>query len=225
MMYRFVSLLFLVLAGCGSKIHDSQKQVLLHFTMTQDIDLIDQSIYGEPPQYSIWLEDPLSGEIATVFVTQRTATGNFIGKSEVPVALPAWIKAFQQQTGRDDLPNPNDPVDMVSGATKTNPRISQKVAVTAGKKWNYYIEMNLAGDFNYHFPAYQDNGAPDPHGNGQPSLIYKGEITANSGEVSIPELIGRTEQFYYSDKVNPDLEGIDSAKLVFTDIKVSCQDL
>ena len=195
----------------------------LLFTLHQAPHVYDQSIYGEPPQVAIWLENLATGKIQTVFVTYRTATGNFEGKSEVPVALPAWIGNFRKETGRDDLPSPRKPADLtVSGATIKVIEIKKTFKVPAGSSWNYYVEVNVAGDYTPEFPSYQPDGVPDPHGNGQPSIIYGGKITAMPGAESTPELLGRTEQMYLSSEINADIKGIGNAKDLFSKIEVTC---
>jgi hypothetical protein len=223
MKYLLLTLAFLVASPNRMKTLIFNDEVALVFSIHQNRHIYEASIYGEPPQFAIWLQDSHSGMVKTVFVTYRTGHGDFEGKSEVPVALPAWIGAFQKETGRSDLPTPRKPVDIaVTGATEKAPGISKRVLVPEGSTWNYYIEVNVAGDFNPAFPSYQDNGAFDPDGNGQPSLVYQGTIEAVQGNRSVPQLVGRTEQMYISTTINPDLSGVDTAKELFKKIEVSC---
>lgn len=198
-------------------------EVKLVFSIYQDKSVYERSIYGEAPQFAIWLEDPTTGRIKTVFVTYRTGHGDFEGKSAVPVALPAWIGAFRNETGRTDLPTPQKPVDMaVSGATQKDAEIEKDFTVPKGSEWNYYLEVNVAGDYTPNFPSYQSDGTPDPDGNGQPSIIYRGKITAHSGSRSVPELVGRTEQMFFSTEIKMDIKDIGSAKQLFKKIEVTC---
>ena len=57
-----------------------QPEVTLVFEIDQDPEVYDQTMYGEPPQFAIWLESNDSGVIKTVHVTRRTGTGNFEGR-------------------------------------------------------------------------------------------------------------------------------------------------
>lgn len=43
-------------------------------------------------------------------------------------------------------------IDAVTGATPKVEKITITVPVERGKTWNYYIEMNVAGDYNAAFP-------------------------------------------------------------------------
>ena len=207
--------------GIGQNIDE---RVKLLFNIDQKQEIYDQSDYGEPPQFAIWLENPENQTIKTVFVTHRTGTGEFDGKVECPVSLPIWIGIFRKETGRDDFPRPWKPFfDGVTGATPKVEDFNISVEVEKGVRWLYYIEMNVAGDYNKSFPSVSSDKRPDNHGNGQPSLIFKGEILSENGQTSIPELIGRSDQYYFTTKINPDLEGIDTAKKVFYKIIIRCE--
>ena len=217
-------IIFLALFADPNKKSSYPSEVKLVFSIHQDKSVYDRSIYGEPPQFAIWLEDPITGTIKTVYVTYRTGHGDFEGKSAVPVALPTWIGAFRKEKGRNDLPTPQNPVDMaVSGATQKVAELEKKAVVPKGSEWVYYVEVNVAGDYTLNFPSYQPDGTPDPDGNGQPSIIYRGKIAANPGSRSIPELIGRTEQMFLSTEINRDIQDIGSAKHLFSKIEVTCQ--
>ncbi len=196
----------------------------LTLTIRQERAVYEASDWGEPPQWAVWLEDPQTGAVRTVCVTYRTATGDFAGKMECPVALPAWIAVFRAENDRDDLPAPGRPAAaVVTGATPQTAEFTRETAVPRGSTWRYYVEVNVSGDFNATFPAVLDDGTPDTQGNGQPSIIYRGTITADPGAQSTPELIGRTEQFFFSSTVNPDLTGIESARNLFSRITVTCR--
>jgi len=195
----------------------------LLFTICQERSVYERSDYGEPPQFAIWLESKETGDIRTVFVTYRTATGNFEGKAECPVSLPIWIGAFREETGRNDFPVPRNPApDAVTGATPQKREFKVSVDIPKGSEWYYYVEMNVSADYTREFPAVQDDWTIDSQGNGQPSIIYRGEISGIPGERSTPVLIGRSEQMYFSSEINPDLTGIKNAKDVFSVINVAC---
>ena len=203
---------------------ESFEKTKLVFTMKQDQDLIDISDYGEPPQFAIWLENPETKDVQTIFVTHRTATGDFEGRVSCPLSLPAWIGIFRKEFNRKGFPRPWEPAnDAITGATPKKKNIKVTTEVPAGSHWNYYIEMNLAGDFNNFYPSRIVNYGPDKYGNGQPSLIFKGTIKADVGQTSKPSIIGRTDQIYFKSEVNPSLDGIDSAKDVFFEILIKCE--
>jgi hypothetical protein len=219
--YILVILTFFSASGYCQK---DDNKVKLVFTFHQERDIYDKSTFGEPPQFAIWLEAVDSKKITTVFVTNKTGTGDFEGKIECPVSLPVWIGAFRQEAGRDDFPRPWEPFyDGITGATPKNEEIEISVEVQKDVSWFYYLEMNVAGDYNKSYPYISSKKKIDNHGNGQPSLIYKGEIVTQIGETSMPILIGRSEQHYFTTQINPELEGIDLAKEVFLNIVAECK--
>jgi len=197
--------------------------VILRFTLIQDRDIYEESDYGEPPQVAIWLEDTLWANPRTVYVTRRTATGNFEGKVECPVSLPIWIGVFRREFDREDFPTVRDPApEAITRATSKKERITARVRVPPGSVWRYYIEMNVSGDYNFTYTRMGEGYKPDYHGNGQPSIIYSGTITAEPGAASTPELIGRSRQHQFTTGIIHDLKGIQSAREVFQAVEVTC---
>lgn len=221
-----LGMIYTLLVACPDSNKKPQgNEVYLSFTIHQERSVYEQSDYGEAPQFAIWLENRVTGDIRTVFVTRRTATGDFEGKAECPVSLPAWIAAFRKEKGRTDFPTPREPAETaVTGATPRVREFNVKVDIPRGSNWYYYVEMNVSGDYNIHFPSSSAEGMIDSQGNGQPSVIFRGEIPGIPGERSTPVIIGRTEQFYFLPEILPDLNGIETAKEVFSMIKVTCNE-
>jgi hypothetical protein len=151
--YKLVILVLFTFISAIGYCQNVDNKVKLVFTFHQEQDVYDKSSYGEPPQFAIWLESTASKNYKTVFVTSRTGTGEFEGKIECPVSLPVWIGVFRQETGRDDFPRPWEPFyDGITGATPKNEEVEIAVEVQKDISWFYFIEMNVAGDFNKKYP-------------------------------------------------------------------------
>ena len=198
------------------------KRLVLTFSFRLDEELYEASYYGEPPQLAIWLEDLRGKRIQTVWVSHRTGKGDWSGAADRPQVLPYWVTRYTKETGASGAPTFATPLaDAVTGPTPRKAFIYH-LPVTPGDRWAYFLEVNVAGDFNERFPATFAGGAPDPAGNGQPSIVYRGEILAEDGATDRPKLIGRTRQCELVDALLTDMEGIDSANRLLLDIKVSC---
>jgi hypothetical protein len=188
--------------------------------MKLETNIYEKSHYKKPPQFAIWIEDAEGEQIRTVWVTEKTGTGSWGGKTVRPISLPYWVSRWNKETGNTGDPTPAHPAaDAVTGATPKQD-LACRIEVPAASKWNYFIEVNISGDYNDSFPAKTEGGKGDRNGNGQPSIIYKGQITALPGRRSEPELIGRTDQFKRVKGVNPHLEGITNARDLFSKIEV-----
>ena len=59
--------------------------------------LVLESVYGESPSFAIWIENPENGMMKTIFVTSRAGLNDWEGKTEVPVALPAWDEINEKE--------------------------------------------------------------------------------------------------------------------------------
>ncbi|MBN2309496.1 MAG: hypothetical protein JXR94_11025 [Candidatus Hydrogenedentes bacterium] len=197
-------------------------RTLLEFSICQNTDVILFSDFGEPPQFAIWLEDPVANRVQTVFVTRRSATGDWEGKAECPGSLPRWFEIYRQESGRDGLPTPEAPApDAVSGATPKGEHFAWAVEVEPGSAWICWIEVNLSGDYNAAFQELDEaTGRMDTDQSGQPSLLYRGEIVAECGAVAHPELYGYAAPGGTLGEVKRDFDGLTSAQDIFESIEI-----
>lgn len=196
----------------------TQIQVDIH----QNKELIHLSTFAEPPQFAIWLENPATGELKTVFVTHRVAIGDWEGKANVPVALPQWFRLFKGKENPVKNPSSENPDLIVTGATPKEDYFSVRVEVKPGSEWLCWIEMNLAGDFNEAYPEF-DNEAlrEDEFSNGQPALLFKAKVKADENTAYVPEITAQSVWDKGSVRVEPVSEGITTAKEVFDTIRIS----
>lgn len=78
-------------------------RTIIQIDIHQNKKIIHLSNFAEPPQFAIWLENPSTKELKTVFVTHRVAKGDWEGKANVPVALPLWYKLFRVNRNQEKL--------------------------------------------------------------------------------------------------------------------------
>jgi hypothetical protein len=206
----------------GSAKDGGRDMVTLTFRLELDTRVYEDSTWGDPPQLAIWIRDPADNSAQTVMVTHRTGAGDWVGKVDCPVALPYWVACYSQQTGTQGPPTWDDPApDALTGATP-RAELIRDVRVPRDTRWEYFIEVNVSGDFNADYPKLSDEGLSDTYGNGQPSLVYRGVIDAVEGSTSRPEVIGRTAQYEAVDRVDDDLDGITTARELLRRVYVSC---
>jgi len=194
-------------------------KVRVTVSMVVDKDVYLSTLYGEPPQIAVWLEQPKTGKIRTVWVARRAGRRWWKGKVECPVALPYWESRHRHEKsdykGRGLLKRF---IDAVSGATPTGGPFSVDVDLDVGESWDFYVEVNLSADFNGDFPKRRDDGLPDPEVNGQPSVIYRGRIKAQPGQKARAVLVGRTDQWEAVDEMLTDLSGLTTAKSIILEV-------
>ena len=196
---------------------------VLEFSLDINRSIYEHTDYGEPPQLAVWLEQPDSNKIQTVWVSHRTGKNQWKGKAICAVSLPYWESRHKmEQSSFKERSLLKRLIDAISGATPKGGIFTVDTKVPAGSSWDYFIEVNLSGDYNIDFPFWLDDGTPDPEGNGQPSIIFKGAVRADSGFVDIPVLIGRSEQIFPIDSIITDVSGITSAKEIFSSVHVTC---
>ncbi len=212
-----------ILTGCVSNsttLREENRISEVRFYLFLNRDEYIMTNWAEPPQFAIWLENDLTGEIRTVWVTQDTATDTWDGRVGCPVALPYWVSRYGIERGDGIGPTNWNPVpDALTGPTPAHAH--ECVArIEEGEQWSYYVEVNVSGDFSETFPQYF-GFEEDRFGNGQPSIVYRGEIDLGTGVVTEAKLIGRTEQEWSVSELNSDLSGLSSARNLITRIQVA----
>ena len=195
----------------------------IEFRVHINQDLVQQSTFGESPTFAFWIEDPATGKVRTIYVTRRAALGDWEGKARVPVALPEWFDIFKKQTKTEEAPNVEKHASLtITGATPQPGYFSSRVRVPEGSKWNCFIEMNLAGDFNDDYQMYNEKEkTSDEYLSGQPALLYEAAITADRGEHATPRVVGMTVLDTAGHAEIEPLKGITTATDVFDEINIT----
>jgi hypothetical protein len=196
----------------------------LEFRITQDLDIIKHSLFAEPPQFAIWLEDPDTGKYKTVYVTRRSAAGVWVGKTECPDCLPRWFEIFRAEAGREGFPSQDNPVPdyVIAGPTPKTKTFAIQKEVAVASRWNCWVEMNLAGDFNDAYQEYDpEKKYVDVDLSGQPPLLFRANVEAHPGKTFTLELVGQVSlNANGTVSIGPVSEGITSARNVFRVIQV-----
>ena len=197
-------------------------EVILAFHLEIDRNVYDETMYGSPPQFAIWIESPDGKKIRTVWVTRRTGKGDWEGALERLTSLPYWVSRYNKETGTKGAPTYAKPIaDAITGPTPKK-EFRTFVEVPENSRWKVFVEVNASGDFTHAYPRTLPNGTPDPDSNGQPSIVYSGTITATPGKTLKPKLAGRTEQFDVPDALNPEIKSITTAVDLLPEIEVKC---
>ena len=180
--------------------------------------LVMESVYGESPTFAIWLENPASGEVKTIFVTNRAGNNDWEGKAEVP-ALPLWTKISESER-QFRKESPEEEIDAASGATPTPGYFTARAKVKPDSEWLCWIEMNLAGDYNDAYKEFdEETKITDEFAIGQPALVYRAAIQAKIDNIVVPEIVGMAVT--NADEIIQPLSGITTAINVFDEITIS----
>lgn len=196
-------------------------QTVLEFSVEFNRKVYELTNIGEPPQLAIWIESTNGAAVRTVWVSRRAGKNQWRGKVECPVALPYWESRMRSgSTAVTGPANWRAAVDAVSSATPKDDQIVATISIPAGTTWNYFMEVNVASDYNKSFPYWSADGLPDSQANGQPSIVYSGELNAAGVRSGSIDLLGRTLQLQPTDSLLSDVSGITTAGQVLSKIEV-----
>ena len=188
--------------------------VRLRLAITQNLEIAAATDFGQPPQIAVWLEPLPEGKPRTLYVTYRAGTGDWRDKSDCPDALPRWFAAYRAEQGIETgFPTPQNPLpDAIARATPLGPDFTVETELRPGSRWRIWLEVNISADYNDAFPRIDENGMDDLHANGQPSLLYTAEFTAEPSACPQFELTARTIPNSLTAETTPNLSGITSAR-------------
>jgi len=219
----FVSGLIIASVTAGILVLKTRGRTVLQVDIHQNKKLIRLSNFAEPPQFAIWLENPDTKELKTIFVTHRVAAGDWEGKANVPVALPQWFKLFRgndKSTSETTSAKKSDL--LITGATPKDDYFTIRVEVEPGSEWTCWIEMNLAGDFNEAFPEFdRESYKEDEFSNGQPAILFKADVKAVEGLTFTPALEAQSTWEKGAVVIGPVSDAITTARDVFDKIGIS----
>lgn len=220
MIFGVIACFLILTTVTAIKLRKIPSITLVEFDIEQDPDAILFTCFGQPPQFAIWLEDPFSGNYKTLFVTYRSATGNWVGKMECPIALPRWFEVYKKEFKKNRIPTPTNSLPhAVTGPTPKLDHFIIRTQVESRKNFICWIEVNLAGDFNVKYPSMNETtNNVDVHYSGQPALLYRASLDAKVEQYITPELYGVSSDD--GQKILPVTDDIDSAKTIFKKIEI-----
>ncbi|MGI5092671.1 DUF2271 domain-containing protein [Treponema socranskii] len=157
-------------------------------------------------QCAVWLEDANGNYVRTLYVTQRASKRNWIvgPKTGRPESLPVWYHAAKYESAKGAPGNAD--VDAVTAATPKG-----GVVFTAEIGDGTYVikaEFNTSFDYN-DFYTKKNSGV-----NGQPAVVYKAKIPADtSGEIELT-LAGTGSEDGSDGKIYTDVSHLTTAKTI-----------
>lgn len=148
------------------------------------------------PQIAVWVEDSDGTYVDTLFVTKKASGNKWIGspKDGRPESLPDWYKSKGQNPAEKIS---KDEVDATTSATpKKGIVISKDLELEKGKTYVFKCQANQSFDYNEYYT--KKNSGVD----GQPAVLYAGEMIPNGKEIEIKlELKTKKDFLTTADKI------------------------
>lgn len=141
------------------------------------------------PQIAVWVEDSDGTYIDTLFVTKKASGNKWIGspKDGRPESLPDWYRAKGQNPAEKIS---KDEVDATTSATpKKGIVISKDLELEKGKTYVFKCQANQSFDYNDYYT--KKNSGVD----GQPAVLYTGEIIPDGTEKEIKLMLNNKSEF------------------------------
>lgn len=164
------------------------------------------------PLIAVWLEDEEGQILRTLYITNKAAENKWMGKAtERPESLPVYL----HRMALSDLMESTDAISAASRGKEPEPRsFSDDIPADTAR---IMAEVNISYDYN-------DSYTKEKTGvNGQPSLIYQAEWSADSQSIHLlPAGTGSVDG--RDGDMKTDLSDLTSALGLLEDISLSRQD-
>ena len=141
------------------------------------------------PQIAVWVEDSDGTYVDTLFVTKKASGNKWIGspKNGRPESLPDWYKSKGQNPAEKIS---KDEVDATTSATpKKGIVINKDLSMKKGKTYVFKCQANQSFDYNDYYT--KKNSGVD----GQPAVLYEGEIIPDGTEKEIKLMLNNKSEF------------------------------
>ena len=148
-----------------------------------------ESYSKRAPQIAVWVEDSDGTYVDTLFVTKKASGNKWIGspKDGRPESLPDWYRTKGQNPAEKIS---KDEVDATTSATpKKGIVISKDLELEKGKTYVFKCQANQSFDYNDYYT--KKNSGVD----GQPAVLYTGEIIPDGTEKEIKLMLNNKSEF------------------------------
>ena len=227
--YSLILLAALAFLGCAAQQTTKDMTAIepnppyVEIKLTYNVDVYEKPSFFFPksyPSYAIWIEEPNSGKIRTMYVTAKAGQNKWILADSRPESLPVWYGVQKKESA-----GYSSKVDAVSGATQ-----SGETAVIywplplelLNKQVEIYLEANNSFDYNAYYSK-NETAAGYSGANGQPSLVWKATLFLTDTDIEgvEPDIIGHGHALGEDHNLYPDVSRITSARETFQYIGIS----
>jgi hypothetical protein len=169
------------------------------------------------PQIVFWIEDPSGDYLGTLYMTYKAAKAAWGPGIRRPDVFPVWSYRRNLITSGKDYRMPTKGMsipDALTGATPPGSFIREWTVPPElyGRKVAIYAEINISFDYNEIYKKNLSKKSPYFNAyNGQPSVIWKGEmVLAGSGESRLT-IAGCSDPRGRNGTIHPGLQDLTTA--------------
>ncbi len=172
-----------------------------------------------PPQVAVWVETPEGEFIDTIMITGRTAKQEWRSAPDEgrPESLPVWTHASAQHVGDLDAASSATPEERIDSGRCLS-------SLVHGARYWIRAEVNHSYDYNDYWEKKAEKGSDRYSGvNGQPSVVYEGELVYTAGEQVVLVPVGQGSVDGSNGTIAGTLDGLTTALSIVDAVRVSVE--